>query len=424
MVISIGFCLAGALTAARRAARIHPADAMRPEPPHFGQRVLLERIPILWRNLSFTWKMILRNIGRNRYRAALNVCGVAVSTAFLLMGFFSIDSMHFALRFQYREVQREDVKLTFQMEHGKNMLHEVSRLEHVRRAEPLLQYPFEIRSGWHKKDIAVIGLSQESELQKIMTFSGEQVSLPDEGLVLSDKLARILDVGPGSKVVLKPLMGRITREKEVTVKKVSQQFLGTNAYMELGALSRVLDEPFVMNAALLRIEEGTKDALNRRLKDIAGIASVGFNEDAYQAMLDTIAASMWIMNVILLFFAGVIAFSIIYNITSVALAERQRELASLRVLGFTLAEVGRILYHENFLLGILGVICGIPLGIGICQILVMAYDTELYRLPFHIDRESYVTAVLMTLFFVFLANLAVWRRIRRLDMIEVLKERE
>jgi putative ABC transport system permease protein len=154
------------------------------------------------------------------------------------------------------------------------------------------------------------------------------------------------------------------------------------------------------------------------------VAAVGFSRDAYQSLMDTIVQSMRITNVTLLIFAGVIAFAIIYNVTSVSLAERQRELASLRVLGLTPGEVGRILYEENVLTGVLGAALGIPFGLAICLLLVHLYDNDLYRLPFHVEQRSLVISVLSTLGFVLLANLAVRRRIQRLDLVEVLKARE
>src|SRR5690606_34090938 len=147
-----------------------------------------------------------------------------------------------------------------------------------------------------------------------------------------------LGVQRGDTLEIEPLLGRIDRTYTVTVRDTAQQFLGTAAYMDHGALSRMLDEPFAINSALLRIEEGSRDSLNRALKEIGGIGAVTFNQDAYDAIKNTIGQSMYITNTILLSFAGVIAFSIIYNITSVSLSERQRELASLRVLGFTVAD--------------------------------------------------------------------------------------
>lgn len=424
MAIAIGFALLGALSAAIRAARIQPAESMRPEAPRFAHQVWLERFPRLWRRLGFVWKMIFRNVSRNAFRAALNVFGVAISTGLLIMGFFTMDAMDFGMRFQFQEVQREDVRISFQTEFGKDAYYDLTRFPHVRRAEPMLEYPFELRAGWRKRDIVVVGLPPRAELQKLMTFAGEETPVGEHGLIVSGYLARELALEPGSPATLKPLMGRIKKERQVTVSKVTEQFLGMSAYMNLETLSRLLDEPFAMNAALLRIEEGSDKAVSREFKDVAGIAAVGFSKDAYQSMLDTLAQSMRITNVTLLIFAGIIAFSIIYNVTSIALAERQRELASLRVLGLTCREVGGILYNENLLLGLIGVGLGIPIGIAICLLLVRVYDNDLYRLPFHIEQRTYVTSVMLTLFFVFLANLAVRRKIHRLDMVEVLKAQE
>ena len=424
MGISVVAAMLGALSAARHAVRIAPAESMRPEAPRHAHRIWLERFDLLWRNLSFTWKMIARNVSRNAFRAGLSVFGVAVSTGVIIMGFFSMDSLSYMLRFQFSEAQREDVKVNFPIERGKDAYYEVRRFDHVRRAEPVLQYPFEVRSRWRKKDTFVIGLPRHAQLQKLLDEKRREVDVGERGLVLSKHLAEDLGVNPGDSVTLKPLMGRITKEQQVTVSKVVRQYLGTSAYMNLDALSRLLDEPFAMNAALLRVDPDKEHALNVSLKDVVGVSAVEIKEDSYAAMLDTLASSMEIMSVTLCIFAGVIACAVIYNVTAVALAERQRELASLRVLGFTTAEVGRIVYHENFLLAALGILLGIPFGMSICWLLVELYDTELYRLPLHFEPRSFLVATILIIIFVVLANLAVRHKIARLDMVEVLKARE
>jgi putative ABC transport system permease protein len=368
--------------------------------------------------------MIFRNISRNRFRAGVNLFGVAISLSLLLMGFFMTDSTEFGMNFQFRDVQRDDVKVSFQKEQGKDALLEASRFPHVRRAEAFLEYPFEIRSDWRKKDIIVTGVTADSEMFKVMNFAREPFHLGGNTVVLADRLAQELAVEPGDTIELEPLLGRIDRTFTITVRAVAQQFVGTGAYMDLLDLSRMLDEPFALNSALLRIEAGGRPELNKRLKEIGGIAAVSFNQDAYDSIKKTIGQSMAITNTILLSFAAVIAFSIIYNITAVSLSERQRELASLRVLGFSSSEAGRIMYHENILMGVLGIFAGIPMGIGICALLVKAYSNDMFRLPFHIDRSTYATAILLTMSFVLLANLAVRRKIEQLDLVEVLKERE
>jgi putative ABC transport system permease protein len=422
--IGIVFALFGALFAAIRAARVQPAESMRPEAPKFAHRTILERVTIVWRNLSFTWKMIVRNVSRNAFRASLNAFGVMISTGLLIMGFFSFDSMDYMLQFQFEEVQREDVKVSFESERGREALYEAMRFDNVRYAEPLLQYPFEIRSEWRKKDVVVIGLPDGAHLQKLIDSQERPVPVGESGLVLSERLARDLGVIAGDTLRVKPLMGRIAKERELTVSKIVAQYFGSSAYMNIDELSRVLDEPFTLNAVLLRMDRGMEEELNKQLKDVPGVAAVEIKGDSLKALEDTIEQSMMISNVMTIIFAAIIAFSIIYNITTVSLAERQRELASLRVLGFSTQEVGRILYHENFALCVVGLILGIPFGIGVCRLLVSAYDNELYRLPFHIANSTYVIATICSFLFVVVANLAVRHKIRRLDMVEVLKERE
>lgn len=421
---SIAFAILGAVMAVVHAVRINPAESMRPEAPRFARRTLLERWGLLWQRLSFTNKMIARNISRNPFRAALNIFGVMVSSGLLIMGYFSVDSMDFMIRFQYESAQREDVKIAFESERSRQALYESSRFDFVRHAEPLLEYPFEVQGRWRKKEVLITGLPRHARLQKLIDTRMNPVDIGGHGLVLSEFLADALGVAAGDVVTIKPLMGRIAKSKQVVVSKVVTQYLGASAYMNLDALSRILDEPFVMNAALLTIESGKERALNKHLKDVPGIAAVAIKEDARRSLQDTIQQSMSIMTTMTILFGAVIACSIIYNVTTVSLAERQRELASLRVLGFSTSEVGRILFHENLALGAIGLVLGIPFGIGVSRLIVEAYDTELYRMPFHIEPRTYGIATLLSVLFVTLANLAVRHKIHRLDMVDVLKERE
>lgn len=422
--ISMGFAILGALVAVHRAAQIRPAESMRPLAPRYAYRTVLERATFIWRRFSFTGKMIVRNVSRNKFRAALNVFGITVASGLLLIGFFSVDAMGYLIDFQFREVQREDVKISFVKEHDKSALYEAARLRHVRQAEPLLQYPFTISAGWRSKDMVVIGLQRDAQLMRLLTDKHEPIDVGQNGLVVSDYVADELGLVVGSQVTLKPLMGRVTKEKQVPVSQIIKQYLGMAAYMNIYALSRVLDEPFAMNAALLRTERRRERDLSSHLKDVAAVASVEIKSDSHQTWQDTLAQTMWIMGSFLIFFAGVIAFAVIYNVTLISLAERQRELASLRVLGFTTAEVGRIVYNENLLVSAIGLVLGIPFGMSVCRLMVYAYTNDLYRFPYHIEPRSFAIMVVLTILFVAIANLAVRRNIRRLDMVEVLKARE
>ncbi len=416
--------IAGAVFAAAQAAAIQPAEAMRPEPPRTAHRIFLEAIPGLWRRVSFLWKMILRNILRNRVRAAITAFGVSVSMALLLLGFFMVDALDYGLTFQFRRVQREDVRVSFVLEESRRALYDLAQLPGVRRAEPMLQYPFEVKAGWRRKELVIIGLQQNSELQNLMDFQLRDIAVPEEGLVITEFLSEELGIVPGDVIMVKPLMGKVTREQPLMVSRISEQFLGNSGYMDINALSRMLGEGQVLNTALLRIEPEAAPAIKKALKDVPGIASVGFKEESFRSLRETIGNNIRVQNTMVLLFAGVIACSVIYNVTAVSLAERQRELASLRVLGLSTQEVGRIIYNENIVLSIVGVILGIPLGQWFCAWIVGAYSNELFRLPFVILPKSYALAAIMTLFFVVLANLLVRRRIHGLDLVEVLKERD
>jgi putative ABC transport system permease protein len=246
----------------------------------------------------------------------------------------------------------------------------------------------------------------------------------DGGLVLTEHLAKALGLKPGDAVVMKPLLGKVGRETTVFVRDVVRQYLGMGAYMNLRSLSRVLEEPFAVSSVLLDVEDGRAADLSRYLKDYPAVASVEIKEQTRAQFDRTLAESMAISQVFLSLFAGVIAFAIIYNTTSISLTERTRELASLRVLGFTLGEIRRIVFGQNVLLASVGLVLGIPLGILLCRWMVVAYESDLYRLPFHIARRTYVTVVVSIAAFVLVANLASRHRIGRLDMVEALKRRE
>jgi putative ABC transport system permease protein len=179
-----------------------------------------------------------------------------------------------------------------------------------------------------------------------------------------------------------------------------------------------------MNAVLVRTDRGAAQALHDEVKNIPLVGSVELREDALRNLQATLATSMKIMGTSSIIFAAVIAFAIIYNVTMVSLSERERELASLRVLGFTQREVGAILFNENFLTGALGIVLGIPMGMAMVWGMMHAFDMELFRFPFHIEPRTYAISVGLTVFFIAIANLAVRRKIVRLDMVETLKARE
>jgi putative ABC transport system permease protein len=414
----------GASVAVVRVLRISPAEAMRPEAPRLGGAILLERIGWFWRRASFSWKMLLRNMARYKIRAAVTIFGVAMATAILIIGRFATDSMDRLMQHQFRDVQRQDIKVTFVLERGQEAIGDLRRLDHVRHVEPLFEYPFEVRTGWRKKELLITGMRADTRMFRLLDTEGRSIELADEGLTMTERTAHELGLRAGDQIELQPMIGKVKKVRTVTVRPPVRQYLGTGAYMNLDALSRLMDENLAVNAALLQIDRGAERLLTRRLKDIPAIAGVEIKENSLISFEKTLAASMAIMNAILLTFAGVIAFAIIYNATSITITERSRELTSLRVLGFSLDEVGGIVFRENWLLSVVGVAAGVPLGLGLCRLLILAYETDLYRLPFAVRNRTFVMTVASIAVFVALANWTSRRRLAGLDMVEVLKSRE
>jgi len=424
LLIALASGWLGASVAVVRVLRISPAESMRPEAPRLGGAILLERVGWFWRRASFSWKMILRNMARYKIRAAVTVFGVAMATGILIIGRFVTDSMDRLMQHQFRDVQRQDMKVTFVAERGREAIGDLRRLDRVRRVEPLFEYPFEVYAGWRKKELLITGLRPDTQLLRLLDTEGRAIELGEDGLILTERTAHELGLRAGDRVVLKPMIGKIKKERSVLVREPVRQYLGMGAYMNLDALSRLMDENLAVNAALLRIDRGAERRLTRQLKDIPAVAAVEIKKEALLSFEKTLATSMKIMNAILLIFAGVIAFAIIYNATAITITERSRELASLRVLGFSLDEVGRIVFRENWLLSVVGVAVGVPLGLGLCRLLILAYETDLYRLPFAVRNRTFVLTALSIALFVLLANWSSRRRLAKLDMVEVLKSRE
>lgn len=424
LAIGTGTALASAALVVRSVVRISPASAMRESPPSSAARTPLEAIPALWRRLSFTSKLILRNVFRYPLRSGFTVLGVMLATAILLMGYYKLDAIDVMLAHQYGRVQREDMRVNFYLERGFDALYDMRRLPHVLRAEPELLEAFELSAGPRRKQLLVTGLPDDCRLFGLLDAEDRPIRLTGDGLVLLTQTAKELGLRVGDAVTLKPLIGRIDRPVRVRIDRIVNQYIGSGAYMRLPALSRLLDEPRALNATLLRIEPGYARQINRRLREIPAVAAVEVKQDSLANFQKTIGESSGISNFFTLLFAGVIAIAVIYNSTAISITERRREMASLRVLGYTTAEVGRIVFNENLGLSLVGLGLGLVTGTWMCAAISTAVETEVYRLPFFISEQTYLITTGAIVGFVALSNWLSRRKIASIDMVEALKSRE
>ena len=426
----IGLCVlgsllsagAGALLSVRRAIALAPAEAMRPESPAtYRAGTWLQRAWAV--GLSASVRMIARNLMRRPWRVVGSVLGIACAMALLLLGRFAMDAPQHMLSVQFNQVQRDDVMVTYNETRGPQALMEIGAMDGVIQVEPFRALPAWLQHGHRRKRIDVMGLTSGRGLHQLLDAHLQPVDLPPQGLVLSAKLADILGLVPGDRVTLAALEGR-RPVLEVPVVSVVDEMLGLGAYMDAGALARLLGESHTSSGAYLRIETDKALQVYERLKRMPAMAGVAVAHAVQQSVRETMARAFFFFSSILLVFACVIIAGMVYNSARIALSERGNELASLSVLGFTQREVAFLLLGEQVAVLALAMPVGLGLGYGICALLVPLFDRDMFRVPLVITPWSYAYAVLAAALAAALSGVLVARRIRRLDLIAVLKTRE
>ncbi|MBP1634195.1 MAG: transporter permease [Acidobacteria bacterium] len=422
VVIGVAAGALGTLSAVRRAVRLPPAEAMRPEPPSRYRPSPVERA---WLRplLSPAARSVLRSMQRHRGRVLLSVVGVALGASLLVVSNFSLDAIDVMLDLQFNVAQRYDLAVAFVEPTSARALDEVERLPGVVRAEPFRVVPARLRAGPRSRVLAITGVQERAELNRVVDASFRVVDLAPGGLVLSEKLAQVLGVGRGDRVLVEVLEGdRPTRD--VPVVDLVAEYTGMNAYMELETLHNLMREGDTLSGAYLSVDRTRMDALYHRLKATPRVSGVLNKRAAMRSFLDTVATMMNQMQVLFVAFAAVIAFGVVYNNARISLGERNRELATLRVVGFTRAEVARVLLGELVVVTVFAVPLGLVAGYGLSAALVAAYDTEMYRLPLVIGGRTYALAGATIVLATVLSALVVRRRLDRLDLVAVLKTRE
>jgi putative ABC transport system permease protein len=422
LLVTLGAVFVGAASAVRRVAALPPAVAMQAEPPARFRPGPLERLG-LYRLVAVPGRIAMRNLERRPVKAALSALGIAFAVAILLVGRFFVDAMSYIADVQFRHVQREDVMVVFNAPRPAVVRYELTRLPGVLRAEPFRTVSVRLRAGHRSRRTALLGLEESGELRQLIGRRLVPVALPSDGVVLTAKLGEILHVSPGDTLTVEVLEGA-RPVRRVAVAGFVDELLGLSAYMEQHALNRLLAEGNTLSGALLRVDPFAAPALYGRLKRLPGVAGTSSRNATLASFEATLAESIGIMTTILVGFAGGLAVAMVYNAARIALSERARELASLRVLGFTRGEVAAMLLGEQAVLIVGGIAAGLALGYQLCRVLSGLYQWELFRIPLVVSPETYAFAVTVILIAALGTALLVRRRLDRLDLVAVLKTRE
>jgi putative ABC transport system permease protein len=412
----------GAAGAVRRVVALPPAAAMQPEPPPRFQAGLFERLG-LDRLLTVPGRIIARSLERRPVKAMLSALGIAFAVAILIVGRFFVDAILRIADVQFRHVQRENLMVVFSAPRSPAVRYELVRLPGVLRVETFRSVPARLRAGHRSRRTALLGLEAGGELRRLVGRDLTPVPLPPEGVVLTAKLGEILRVAPGDTLTVEVLEG--TRAvRRVPVAGVVDELLGLSAYMEERALNRLMGEGNTLSGAFLSVDPAAAPPLYERLKRLPGVAGVASRDAALASFEATLARSIGVMTTILIAFAGALAVAMVYNAARIALSERGRELASLRVLGFSRGEVAVMLLGEQAVLAAAGIVLGLGIGYGFCAVLAGLYQWELFRIPLVVSGRTYAFAIAVIVAAAAASGLVVRRRLDRLDLVAVLKTRE
>lgn len=413
---------AGTWNAIRAVVRLKPAQAMQPPAPPAYQPTLVERLG-LRRFVSTGAMMVIRNFERRPLRAAFTVTGIALAVALQISGAFWIDAIAHIVDVQFRQVQQGDVLVNFHRPVPLTVVQDLKRLPGVIDAEPYRTEPVRVRLHGRSEDTALTGYRSDAQLMRVVDETRGAVAMPSHGVVLSSLLARALGARVGDRVELQFRLWNQQRV-EVPVVDIVHTMFGQLLYMNLDAMNALARDGHGVADAALQVDPLAMDAFWSAVKAAPVISSVFDKAGSMEAFNKTTSRNMGVFSGILTLFAVAMAVGIIYNAARIALSERAWELASLRVLGMTRAEVSVLLLAELGAELLVALPIGALTGWGLASLMMRLMASDSIDFPVVIEPSTYASAALIVLAAGVVSALLVRRQIDRLDLVSVLKVRE
>lgn len=415
--------LIGTFAAIRKAIRLQPAEAMRPATPKEYRGLIAERTG-LSKVLSPVGRMVVRRLETNRLATTLSVLGMGLAVAVLVLGSYMQNTIDFVIEFQFEKSQRQDVMLTFVDTLSANSLHDASHLPGVSGVEPFRTVPVRLRNGTRTRRVGLMGLDAAPNLYRILDDHQQPVSFPVRGgLTVSQKMAELLDVQAGDDVWV-DILDRRQPSYRVPIAEVFANFTDPSAYLNRHQLHDLLGEGEQFSGAFLSVDSSKVKDLYAAVKQMPTVAGVVDKNAAEASFRDTVSSSSSLMRVVNAVFSGLIALGVIYNCAIIILAERARDLATLRVMGFRRREVEMVLLVELAVITLLSIPVGLPIGYGLSYLTTLALDTETHRFPLIIERSTYSYAAIVIIAAASLSAIYVRRMLSDLDLVAVLKVKE
>ena len=431
-VIAVACTLIATIASCYKELTAEPAELMRPAAPKQGKRILLERIGIIWKHLNFTWKSTVRNLIRYKKRFFMTIFGIGGCMALMVVGFGLKDCIYEIVSLQYEKVQFYDAATYMSddiSEENRQQLHDyLDQNADIKETIEARMQKTDVKSASGKKTLYLMVPSDDEKIEDFLSFHSrtnkdEVYSLKKDEVILTEKMASLLNVKVGDKLTIED---EDRGDQTVTVGAICENYMSHYLYLSPEKYEELYGVPAEYNTIIYSVKDGKDDQIEKigtKLLSMDGVLNVSYTS-SIEGRLDDMLRSLNLVIVVLIVSAGMLAFVVLYNLNNINITERQRELATLKVLGFYDGEVASYVYRENILLTIIGSVVGMVLGNLLHRYIILTVEVEEAMFGRQIHWQSYLYSFLFTAAFSLFVNWVMFYKLKKIDMVESLKSVE
>ena len=431
-VIAVACTLIATIASCYKELAAEPAELMRPAAPKQGKRILLERIGIIWKHLNFTWKSTVRNLIRYKKRFFMTIFGIGGCMALMVVGFGLKDCIYEIVSLQYEKVQFYDAATYMSddiSEENRQQLHDyLDQNADIKETIEARMQKTDVKSASGKKTLYLMVPSDNEKIEDFLSFHSrtnkdEVYSLKKDEVILTEKMASLLNVKVGDELTIED---EDKGDQTVTVGAICENYMSHYLYLSPEKYEELYGVPAEYNTIIYSVKDGKDDQIEKigtKLLSMDGVLNVSYTS-SIEGRLDDMLRSLNLVIVVLIVSAGMLAFVVLYNLNNINITERQRELATLKVLGFYDGEVASYVYRENILLTIIGSVVGMVLGNLLHRYIILTVEVEEAMFGRQIHWQSYLYSFLFTVAFSLFVNWVMFYKLKKIDMVESLKSVE
>ena len=430
--IAVACTLIATIASCYKELAAEPAELMRPAAPKQGKRILLERIGIIWKHLNFTWKSTVRNLIRYKKRFFMTIFGIGGCMALMVVGFGLKDCIYEIVSLQYEKVQFYDAATYMSddiSEENRQQLHDyLDQNADIKETIEARMQKTDVKSASGKKTLYLMVPSDNEKIEDFLSFHSrtnkdEVYSLKKDEVILTEKMASLLNVKVGDELTIED---EDRGDQTVTVGAICENYMSHYLYLSPEKYEELYGVPAEYNTIIYSVKDGKNDQIEKigtKLLSMDGVLNVSYTS-SIEGRLDDMLRSLNLVIVVLIVSAGMLAFVVLYNLNNINITERQRELATLKVLGFYDGEVASYVYRENILLTIIGSVVGMVLGNLLHRYIILTVEVEEAMFGRQIHWQSYLYSFLFTVAFSLFVNWVMFYKLKKIDMVESLKSVE